>query len=223
MHQPREALVVVQGVAAPGVCDKTRVTGFDLNDRSLVLVGIKIDMFGSHVRRWKIGRNSDNHSTRLIPEMAVASCLLSLCPSHVASSSLVSRTKRILPHALFGGVRVKEQHGFLLLDAREVKQIRIGARRQRAVGVGGENVVAFTTAKNWAASIWPAGASFEEQLRVDRSIAHFRDLLHARRPDVRSKPPDLVARVFIPCPRVALVCYRNRVDLSRLGEWFEIG
>ena len=39
------------------------------------------------------------------------------------------------------GVRIEQQDGLLLFDAGQVEQIRVGAHRQCAVGVGRENVV----------------------------------------------------------------------------------
>ncbi len=42
---------------------------------------------------------------------------------------------------LFMRLRIKQEHRFFLFNARQVKQVRILAQQQRAVGVGRQDVV----------------------------------------------------------------------------------
>ena len=77
--------------------------------------------------------------------------------------------------AMFLVVRVgkEKQNRFLLLDAAEIKQIGILPQRQRAVGVGGEDVVGVDDRERvFQHQLFQPLAVGDEELRIDRRVSH---------------------------------------------------
>ena len=85
---------------------------------------------------------SDSHSTRSMPEIFRASSLRQLVPfPRLHERGDVSRMNRISRLRGVHGLGKKEEHGFFLLDAREVEEIRVGMQEERAVRIGRQDVV----------------------------------------------------------------------------------
>jgi hypothetical protein len=73
----------------------------------------------------------------------------------------------------FVGIRIKQKDSFLLLDAGEIKKVRIRAQQQDAIGVCGQDVIAVHDCQGVRKQQLPQIASVgREQLAVYRSVSH---------------------------------------------------
>ena len=133
--------------------------------RTIVIIGIQINILRCHPSPSSVlnnFQNSEIQSTVSIPVTSLASSFVSLCPSHVAMCSFVSRRNSTSLYFLSGKSGHKNQNCLLLIYASQIKQITVLTKAHRSIRIGGHDVIGVNHHEQDLAS-----DSFNSLLRFD--------------------------------------------------------
>ena len=141
VHHARQPLVIMQRILPHHVRHETRLARFDFDVRALVLVRVQINVLAlAHQAVEERGEFTQPMHARHAARRARL-LLRQLVAFPRFEQRMQIADEEDLALLLVVRVRVEEEDALLLLEAGEVKQIRMRHEPQRAVGVGGKNVV----------------------------------------------------------------------------------
>lgn len=173
MQQAREPAISVERVFRADLLHETGVAGLHLNDGAVVLVGVQIDVLQlAHQlveNRGELGEPLDlldaGEGLRFVLRMLVA------FPGFQVGVGFTDEEH--LAQFRVEGVGGEHEDRLLLLDTGEVKQVRVGDRNPRTVGVRRRDVVGVDDGERAGGQPrLQAGAIFDKQSGGDGFVTH---------------------------------------------------
>ncbi len=173
MQKPREPMISMKRITFPALPHEPRLAGFHHDGRARVFVRVQVDIFAfAHERvqnAVEIAQPFHPLNPR-DPDRFLAGQLAAFPGFEVRDRF---PQKKDFTVALVLGIREEKHDAFLLLDAGQVKEIRVRLKNQRAVGIGRKHIVVVDDGERRRLhQFTQAAAVFDKELGINRGVAH---------------------------------------------------
>jgi len=141
MHQPGEAVIVVQWVAGHGVSDKSGFAAFGFDHCPFVLVAVEVNVLGlaheAMEELREIGKPLDASDTAELARLLFRE----FCTFPELQFGRGFAEEKDLAMFFVVRIRIKQEDLLFLLNAGQIKEVRIRGHGHSAIGIGHWHVV----------------------------------------------------------------------------------